>query len=297
MITTEETVSDSGFWTSLPTENDIYHVYSLCFAKSRLRTAHENFAIRDSHDGPMPLDYNLWIVRNVHRTVIVDTGFSARASEARGRPLDIDPLTALENIGVDPGSIDDVVLTHLHYDHAGNVHRFDNARFHVQDAEVAFATGRCMCERLIRWPFDVEDIAALLRRTYAEQVRFHDGDAILHPGIGLHLLPGHSPGMQAVKVLTPRGEILLASDASHYYSNLMRRSPFLITIDSVATLQSYRRMFELVGDLEHIIPGHDPKVREYYPAREINGVELTALHEIPREHDFEAIMNPGVAAK
>ena len=268
-----------------PSDDGIYQIFSLCYAKARARRTTDNFLWRDMHDGPMPLDYNLWIVRNAHRVVLVDTGFGPRAAGERGRPLDIDPLEALQRLGVDPDAIEDIILTHLHYDHAGNIGRFARARFHIQDAEVAFATGRCMCEPQIRWAFDVEDVTTLVRHTFAERVCFHDGEASPLPGISVHVLPGHSAGMQAVRVMTPRGPVVLASDVSHYYANFLRRSPFFLTIDAAATLRSYQNLMALAGSVDRIIPGHDPKVRALYPGIVCNGIGLTALHEQPLPHD------------
>lgn len=269
-----------------PSDDGVYHIYSMCFARARTRRVHDNFVFRDMHDGPMPLDYNLWIVRNAARTILVDTGFSPRAAAERQRPLDFDPVEALPRLGIDPALLDDIILTHLHYDHAGNLARFPNARFHVQDAEVAFATGRCMCEPQIRWAFDVEDVITLVRRVYAERVAFHDGDAAPLPGISLHVLPGHSKGMQAVRVITPRGPVVLASDVSHYYANFLRRAPFLLTIDAAQTLQSYKDLMQLAGSVDRIIPGHDPKVAVLYPSILVEGIALTALHEQPKPHDI-----------
>ncbi len=88
-----------------PAEDDVYHVWSMCYGKGLTRRVHDNFVFRDMHDGPMPLDYNLWVLRNAHRTVLVDTGFSPRASAERGRPIDFDPVEGLKRIGVDPDAI------------------------------------------------------------------------------------------------------------------------------------------------------------------------------------------------
>ncbi len=273
-----------------PSEDGVYQIWLMRYARGPERRAHDNFVLRDMHDGPMPIDYNLWIVRNAHRTVLVDTGFSQRAARERDRRLDFDPLEGLSRLGIDPDEIEDVVLTHLHYDHAGNLDRFAKARFHIQEAEAAYATGRCMCEAHLRWPFDVEDAVALVRRTYAERVVHHDGDAAPFPGVTLHYLPGHSKGVQAVRVMTPRGPVLLASDVSHYYANFLRMAPFVLTIDSVQTLRSYHRLMGLAGgDVQRIIPGHDPKVRRLYPSHDFGGVELTALHEEPKPHDAEQL--------
>ena len=246
---------------------------------------HDNFLRRDMHDGPMPLDFNVWIVRNAHRTVLVDTGFSQRAATERRRQIDFDPVEALGRLGIDVDAIEDIFLTHLHFDHAGNIDRFGKARFHVQDAEVGFATGRCMCEAHLRFPFDVEDVVTLVRHTYAERVCFHDGDAQPLPGISLHVVPGHTQGIQAVRVITPRGPVLLASDSTHFYANFLRRAPFSVTVDAMTTLRSYDKLKALAGSVDRLIPGHDPRVRDLYPAVTYGGIELTVLHAQPSPHD------------
>ena len=272
-----------------PSDDGVYHVYSMCYARARARRVYDNFIFHDMHDGPMPLDYNLWILHNAQRTVLVDTGFSPRHAAERQRPLDFDPVDALARLGIDPAALEDIILTHLHYDHAGNLDRFPHARFHIQDAEVEFATGRCMCEPKIRWAFDVEDVVTLVRRVYAERVSFHDGDAALLPGISVHRLPGHSKGMQAVRIVTPRGAVILASDVSHYYANFLRRSPFILTIDAAQTLESYKKLVALAGSIDRIIPGHDPKVPTLYPNHDVAGIKLTALHEPPVPHDLDTL--------
>jgi glyoxylase-like metal-dependent hydrolase (beta-lactamase superfamily II) len=277
---------------------DVYNLYVLPFAHWN-RKVRDNFIVADPHDGPMPLDYNFFIIRNEYRTILVDTGFSPRAALERGRALVIDPIEALHRIGVPPDTIDDIVITHLHYDHAGNMDRFPKARFHIQDGEVAHATGRCMCDRFMRLPFDVEDVVTLIRHTYADRVTFHDGDSELRPGISLFVFPGHSVAVQGVRVMTPRGPVLLASDASHYFANVLRHSPFILSLDLAKTLQSYRRMLDLAGGVDRLIPGHDSKLRRLYPLCRVNNVDLYALHEVPapitraeleRVDDFDSLV-------
>jgi glyoxylase-like metal-dependent hydrolase (beta-lactamase superfamily II) len=273
--------TDNLFPGRPPAEDDVYEIWSMCYGTGATRRVHDNFMMRDMHDGPMPLDYNLWILRNAHRVVLVDTGFGPRASTERGRPILFDPIEGLKAIGIDPDAIEDIVITHLHYDHAGNIDRFGKARFHVQDGEVAYATGRCMCEAHTRFPYDVEDIVTLVRRTYADRVVFHEGDDDLLPGLTLHAFPGHSAMVQAVRVNTARGPVLLASDSTHYFANILNMNPFVLTIDTSATIDSYHRILKLAGGINRLVPGHDPKVRRLYPVYEVNGIELLALHEEP----------------
>jgi len=268
--------------------DDIYHVFQLTYAHIP-RGRNENFLFRDFHDAPMPLHFNFWIAHNRHRTFLIDTGVNARAEKERNRPLLFDPIDALRRLGIDPDLIEDVFVSHLHYDHAGNLDRFAKARFHIQDAEVAFATGRCMCERHIRAPFDVDDVVTLVRHTFAERVVFHDGTDHPFPGVSVHAFPGHSGAVQGVLIETPRGPVLLAADATHTYANLARRSPFLVTVGVDTTLRSYTEMLRIATDVQFLIPGHDPLVCDFYPVREFNGLPLALLHEVPKPHDLDML--------
>ncbi len=233
------------------------------------RNAAENFtAPVDDHDLPMPLDYYVWAIhREGHPPVVVDTGFGAVAAAARGREITRPIRKSLRDAGIDRLGVTDVILTHLHYDHAGGLEDFPNARFHVQDAEMAFATSRHVCDETTRAPFDGEPVAELVRRLYADQVVFHDGDEDFAPGIGLRLVPGHTAGLQAVLCETARGPVVLASDAAHLYANITRKLPFPIFIDEAEYARAQTRVMELAGgSLDHLIPGHDPLVLACFPA-------------------------------
>lgn len=276
-------------------DEGIYHVYALRYARQSNRRAKDNFMLSamaggDAHDGPMPVSYYIWIIRNRFRTIVVDSGISPRAGLERGRTLDVDPIEALARIGVDPDSVDDVIITHLHYDHASNIHRFGKARFHVQEAEAAFVTGSCMCEPFLRAPFDIEDIVTLMRRLYADRVVFHNDEASPFLGISVHALPGHSAAIQGVRIMTTRGPIVLASDATHFFSNFLQHRPHRVTIDVGATLRSFRRLMAIAGSADRVIPGHDPKVRALYPKYDVNGIEVIALHEPPKRHTMEDLL-------
>ena len=95
--------------------------------------------------------------------------------------------------------------------HAGNLDLFPNAEFVVQDEEVHFATGRYMRYRAARMPFEADDVTQLIGAPYAVSGRFIDGDEELVPGITVHLVGGHSRGLQAVSVHTRRGLVVLAA--------------------------------------------------------------------------------------
>lgn len=259
----------------------MWETYALRYAVHE-RKAFENFLRPpDPHDVPMPMDYFVWVVRRGERVVVVDTGFTPESGAQRGRTL-IRPVdAALRQLGVAPDRVEDVVITHLHYDHAGNLDLFPRARFHLQDAEMGFATGRHMCQACIRAPFDVEDVVKMVRAVYAERVVFHDGDVEIAPGLTLHKVGGHSAGLQMVKAETARGPVVLASDAAHFLANIERQNPFPIFFDLGALAQGWRLARQLAGDDERVVPGHDPLVRALYPAVPGSEGETVSLHLPP----------------
>ncbi|WP_305097708.1 N-acyl homoserine lactonase family protein [Croceibacterium aestuarii] len=250
------------------------------------RNAAANFTTPvDDHDLPMPLDYFVWAIhRDGHPPVIVDTGFGDAAAAARGRTMIRPVIEGLRDAGIDHLAVEDVILTHLHYDHAGSLGLFPNAKFHVQDAELAFATSRQVCDAPTRAPFDGEPVAELVRKLYADRVVFHDGDEEFAPGIVLRLAHGHTAGLMLVCCETARGTVVLASDAAHLYANITRKLPFPIFVDEADYRRAQERALELAGgSLDHLIPGHDPLVLACFPAKDdIARVDLpphTAISE------------------
>ncbi|MGD9837812.1 MAG: N-acyl homoserine lactonase family protein [Afipia sp.] len=267
-----------------PTGNalaDHSEIYAIRYATMTGRQPHQNYLTPDVHNEGTDLDYFVWLIRGKGGDILVDTGFNDVAAKERSRTLTINPADALKQFGVAPDSIRDVVITHLHYDHAGNLDLFPNARFHLQDREMTFATGRCMCHGLLRHPFSVEDVTLMVRHVYSDRVVFHDGDAEIAPGVTLHHVGGHSDGLQVVRVETGRGPVVLASDAAHYYGNMHRGNPFPILYNIGDMMQGWRTVERLAGHPDRVIPGHDPMVRELY-LRVDTTADAVALHKNPK---------------
>jgi glyoxylase-like metal-dependent hydrolase (beta-lactamase superfamily II) len=262
-----------------------YEIYAIRYATMSPRTPHLNFLVPDPHEtAAQDLDYFVWLIRGHGRDILVDTGFNAAEAQLRSRKLTLNPVEALARFGVLAETIKDVVVTHLHYDHAGNLDLFPNARFHLQDREMSYATGRCMCFGTLRHPFSVEHVTLMVRHVYNERVTFHSGDGEVAPGVTLHRVGGHSDGLQVVRVETARGPVVLASDASHYYANMHRRSPFPIVYNVGDMCVGWEIVERLAGDPDRIIPGHDPIVTEIYP-RASDKVDAYSLH-LPPSRSF-----------
>jgi glyoxylase-like metal-dependent hydrolase (beta-lactamase superfamily II) len=253
-----------------------YEVFAVKYAE-RDGVRGEHFLDPDPRaDDPMSMDYFVWAARGGGRTFVIDTGFSADDAARRERRLLRTAAQGLASIDVDAATVEDVIITHLHYDHVGGIAQFPQARFHVQDREVAYATGRHMTHRALNHAFTPRHIADFVEGVHGGRAVFHDGIAELAPGLSVHHLGGHTDGLQVVRIWTRRGWLVLASDASHFYENVGAGRPFPILFDVGAVLDGYRRMRELAGSDELIVPGHDPQVLHRFPAigRDLAGVAV-----------------------
>jgi glyoxylase-like metal-dependent hydrolase (beta-lactamase superfamily II) len=244
-----------------------FQVYAIRYATVARHSA-ENFIGGDPHDHGMDMDYFVWVAVSSTKTWVIDTGFNAAAAERRKRRFLRCPSEGLAAQGVDCAAVEDVIVTHLHYDHIGNFDLFPRARFHLQDAELAYATGRYMGRQFFSAAYEVEEVVAMVRNVYAGRVQFHDGDVQLAPNLSLHLIGGHTRGLQVVRLWTANGWLVLASDASHYLANLHEGRPFPIVADVCAMADGWDRLRTLVEDPARIIPGHDPEVMRRFPAPE-----------------------------
>ena len=245
--------------------DDIHEVYAVCYA-THARKRSENYIFGDPHDEMTPIAYYVWVIQGPHGTFVCDTGFDEIAAKERARKITHPVGDGIKALGLQPDKVDHVIATHMHWDHAGNYDLFPNARYHIQDTEMAYATGRGMCHQMLRIPFSESDVLAMVRKIFAYRVEFHDGVDEVAPGITVHRIGGHSKGLQCVRVKTRRGYVVVASDSAHLYSHIDEDRVFPITYSVGDTLEGYRTLQKLASSRHHIVPGHDPEVLKLYPA-------------------------------
>ncbi|HKD57834.1 MAG TPA: MBL fold metallo-hydrolase, partial [Hyphomicrobiaceae bacterium] len=166
----------------MPTELPEYEVFALRYA-TREAQRRDHFIGGDPHDGPMPMDYFVWVAVGRGGAYLIDTGFTREMAQQRQRTFLRCPIESLELLGVEAGSVRDVILTHLHYDHVGNFHKLPNARFHLQEREMAYATGKYMRYPKLGHSFHVEDVVGIVRLNFKGRVEMYAGEAEIAPGI------------------------------------------------------------------------------------------------------------------
>jgi glyoxylase-like metal-dependent hydrolase (beta-lactamase superfamily II) len=260
-----------------------YEVFAIRYARRDARR-HEHFVGGDPHDAPMPMDYFVWLIRNAERTIVVDTGFTAEVAARRKREYLLVPKDGLALLGVKAEAVRDVIITHMHYDHVGTFFDFPQAVFHLQDEEMRYVTGRHMRQAYFAASFEVDDVVGMVRALFKGRVVFHDGVDEIAPGVSLHHIGGHTPGLQSVRVHTQRGWVVLASDATHYYEHMEKGRCFTNMYSLGDALQGYDTLRRLADSPRHIIPGHDPLVMTRYPAvsKELEGIAVR-LDVMPKE--------------
>ena len=248
-------------------QSGAFKLYMIYYAHSPAdRPARNNFlAPVDFHDAPMPLDFFCWIAVRQDCVVLIDSGCDAATCDKRGHQFLCCPTAAMAELGLAPDEVTDVVVTHMHWDHLGNLEKFPKARIHVHKSEMAYATGPDMCHPALRGPYDVEQVCNLLHALYADRVTFTEGEHQIAPGLTVHAVGGHAPGLQIVDVATARGQVILASDAMHFFKNGTLANPFPVVVDVRDYIDGLATVQRLAADPSRIVPGHDPALRQMYP--------------------------------
>lgn len=226
-----------------------------------------NYGVYGEPDGPIDMDYYVWVIQGEAGPVVVDTGFSLEASRARQRTMFIDPRDALAGLGVDPASAPPVIVTHAHYDHIGNLGHFSQSPVIVARAEAEFWAGPHARHAQFSHATEEPELRALADAVrQGRAVLFKDRHEVA-PGIRVVRVGGHTPGQSVVLVRTATGIVVLASDAVHYYEEIDRNMPFSSVANLLEMYAAFAALKSLLADgrAAHLISGHDPATLERFP--------------------------------
>jgi glyoxylase-like metal-dependent hydrolase (beta-lactamase superfamily II) len=219
-------------------------------------------------EGPLQMDYFVWTVQSPEHTIVVDTGFDPVVGERRRRTCLTAPASLLAAVGVDPAAVETVVLTHLHYDHIGNLAAFPRASFVVHRRELEFWSSRRAKHPEFAALIEPQELSEIDAAADAGRILRIDRDTELAPGVLALWTGGHSPGQLIVVVRSAGSIIVLASDALHFYEELDGD----VTFAFCASLEEARAGYGLLRDLAardaEIVAGHDPRVLDRFPRLE-----------------------------
>lgn len=236
-----------------------------------------NWGIYGRPDEPIGMDYFVWLIETPQQTIVVDTGFSNAGGANRSRTFLAHPVDAIRAMGVDPGAGPEVLVTHAHYDHIGNLDAFPNSRVTIAADEYAFWTSGM--ERRDQFAHSVETAELdQLRLVHDEgRLRTFDDEIDIAEGVRMRKVGGHTPGQSIVLVDTSDGTVALASDAVHYYEEYEDDVPFAFVADLPAMYAGFDLLHQLErdGEVQHVVSGHDPDTLNRFTAVDVD--ELPGL--------------------
>jgi glyoxylase-like metal-dependent hydrolase (beta-lactamase superfamily II) len=212
------------------------------------------------------MDCYFWLIRSRSAVVLVDCGwnrergvggaggrFSHMANEEK------DPVDLLARVGVPPGRVDHVIVSHMHFDHVGNLDLFPNATLSIAKAEFDCWTGQYGDRPAIAHSTAAEDVRVIRDCERAGRVHLLDETEEVLPGVIVTPVGGHTPGQMIVEVATPAGVVVLASDAARYHEELDHDRPFYIYSDMLALLGTYDLLrAKEAQPSTSVVTGHDP---------------------------------------
>ena len=243
-----------------------YEVYAVKFASVPFAVRNLVAGVTD-RERSIDIAFTVWVAKGGGRTVLVDAGFYRDKFIQQWKPRDfVKPSEALTaGLGIAPGDVTDIIVSHSHWDHVDGVDLFPKATIHIQKAEYEYYVGP-QGEVLNRGGVDADDAKMLAALTAAGRVQFVDGDAKeILPGITVYTGGKHTFASQYAGVTTRRGVVVLASDNCYLYENLEQHLAIAQTLDATSNLAAQARMATLAAAPRFIIPGHDPAVFDRFP--------------------------------
>lgn len=253
--------------TARSQDKPIYEVYAISYGVI------PDFAVSSlvaGADRSRKLDIQMmvWLLKGSDgRNILVDSGFYRDKFFQQWKVKDfMKPSEAVAKFGVKPEEISDVIITHMHWDHADGMDLFPKARIWLQKDEYVYYTGEAWQARNTHGGIDPDDVMALVKLNIEGRVKLVNGDD-QEPISGIRCYTGgkHTYASQFVGVSTKAGTVILASDNMYLYENLDKHAPIAQTLDADSNLKAQDRMKQLASNLRLIVPGHDPAIFARFP--------------------------------
>jgi glyoxylase-like metal-dependent hydrolase (beta-lactamase superfamily II) len=245
---------------------DNYEVYAVRFATIAGFPVSSLVAGAD-RDRRLDIAMMVWVLKGGGRIAIVDSGFHRERYFRQFTVKDyIKPSEAIAPLGIGPDDVTDVLVTHLHWDHAGGIDLFPAARVWIQKEEYDYYAGEAWQSERTHGGIDAEDVLELVKRNTAGKVSFVRGDdETSMPGIGFGVGGRHTWASQFIAVETRHQVAVIASDNMYLYENMEKHLPVAQTLDAASNLRTQDRMRSLASEPRLLVPGHDPAVFERFP--------------------------------
>jgi glyoxylase-like metal-dependent hydrolase (beta-lactamase superfamily II) len=219
-------------------------------------------------DRKIDLQMMIWLVKGPGgRNILVDTGcYHESVVKGKGIKNLIKASEAIAKLGLSATDITDVIITHMHWDHADGMDLFPNAKIWIQKDEYVYYTGLAWQSGGKHGGIEPDDVLTLLKLNMDHKVNLVDGDNVeIIDGIKVYTGGRHTFASQYVGVRTTSGTVVVASDNMYLYENLEKHLPIAQTFDPDSNLKAQDRMKQIASRPDLIVPGHDPEVFVRFP--------------------------------
>jgi glyoxylase-like metal-dependent hydrolase (beta-lactamase superfamily II) len=248
-------------------DSAIYEVYALSYASYPGYPT--SFLVAGAEkDRKTDLQMMVWLIKGPGgKNILLDTGFyHDKYVKQDGIKDFIKPSDTLAKVGLSAGDITDVIISHMHWDHADGIDLFPKARIWIQKDEYTYYTGAAWQPDGKSGGIDPDDVLSLVKLNTEHRVTLVDGDdKEIIDGIRVYTGGRHTFASQYVGVRTAKGTVVLASDNMYLYENLEKHLPIAQTFDADSNLKAQDRMRQIATRLDLIVPGHDPEVFVRFP--------------------------------
>jgi glyoxylase-like metal-dependent hydrolase (beta-lactamase superfamily II) len=226
-----------------------------------------DYASYGQPDGDLPMDYNFWVLRDDSSTILLDTGYDISENDWLGEQPVMSSPDALRLLDIDPAAVSMVITSHFHYDHIGYLGLFTDAQVVAGAAEYEYWHGKWRGGKLSGEFATAEHLDVVWEAEQEGRLRLIGSETEVHPGVTVHPVGGHSPGELVTVVQSRSGPLILASDAAHFYEQIENEWPFFAFTDLGEMRSALSFINRLAADTgATIIPGHDGRTRERFPA-------------------------------
>ena len=213
----------------------------------------------------MDIAMMIWLIKGGGHNILFDCGFYRDQFMKQWHPADYEkPSVAVERGGLKAGDITDVIISHIHWDHADGFDLFPNAKIWIQKDELEYYAGEAWNDKK-RTAADPDDIVGLVKLNTQGRVGLVNGDAQeILPGITAYIGGKHTFQSQFIGVKITGGTVVLASDNVYLNENMEKHKPIAATLDADSNLRAQDRMKDIASNPKLIIPGHDPAVMKNF---------------------------------
>lgn len=256
-----------------------FKVFAVRFARSAYPFTAADWAAGGSKTERTDITFSVWLIRGNGKIILVDAGFRKDIEDAKDFQLSeyIRPDSAIQRLGIRAEQVTDVIISHPHWDHIDGIDLFPKAHFWIQKEDYNNFVGTAWQKPGDTGGFTKRDVRKLIEINLAGRLTLINGDnKEVLPGISVYTGSRHTYNSQYVLVKSAKQQTVLASDNIWIYANLEHMLPAVKggTLDPAGYVRAMKRMKTLASAPKFIIPGHDGRVFQRFPAVSKGIVEI-----------------------